>query len=85
MQNDPINETPLKLKPHRGSDLSALFISAAIGYVVTLKAPLFAGLITSCLLLILLSRLRNCLHQPCAGGLELDSAAEVSWEQHHQW
>jgi hypothetical protein len=64
MQNDPINETPLKLKPHRGSDLSALFISAAIGYVVTLKASLFAGLIISCLLLILLSRLRNRLHQP---------------------
>ena len=64
MQNDPINETPLKLKPHRGSDLSALFISAAIGYVVTLIAPLFACLIISCLLLILLSRLRNRLHQP---------------------
>ena len=64
MQNDPINETQLKLKPHRGSDLSALFISAAIGYVVTLKASLFAGLIISCFLLILLSRLRNRLHQP---------------------
>ncbi len=64
MQNDPINETPLKLKPHRGSDLSALFISAAIGYVVTLIAPLFSGLIISCLLLILLSRLRNRLQQP---------------------
>ena len=64
MQNDPSNETPLKLKPHRGSDLSTLFISAAIGYVVTLIAPLFAGLIISCLLLILLSRLRNRLHQP---------------------
>ena len=64
MQNDPINETPLKLKPHIGSDLSALFISAAIGYVVILIAPLFASLIISCLLLILLSRLRNRLHQP---------------------
>ena len=64
MQNDPINETQLKLKPHRGSDLSALFISAAIGSVVTLKASLFAGLIISCFLLILLSRLRNRLHQP---------------------
>ena len=64
MQNDPSNETPLKLKPHRGSDLSALFISASIGYVVTLIAPLFAGLSISCLLLILLSRLRNRLHQP---------------------
>ena len=64
MQNDPINETPLKLKPHRGADLSALFISAAIGYIITLIAPLFAGLIISCLLLILLSRLRNRLHQP---------------------
>ena len=64
MQNDPSNETPLKLKPHRGSDLSTLFISAAIGYVVTLIAPLFAGLSISCLLLILLSRLRNRLHQP---------------------
>ena len=64
MQNDPINETPIKLKPHRGSDLSALFISASIGYVVTLIAPLFTGLIISCLLLILLSRLRNRLHQP---------------------
>ena len=64
MQNDSINETPLKLKPHRGSDLSALFISAAIGYVFTLIAPLFTGLIISCLLLILLSRMRNRLHQP---------------------
>ena len=64
MQNDPINETPIKLKPHRGSDLSTLFISAVIGYIVTLKASLFAGLIISCLLLILLSRLRNRLHQP---------------------
>ena len=64
MQNDPINEAPLKLKPHRGSDLSALFISAVIGYSVTLIASLFAGLIISCLLLILLSRLRNRLHQP---------------------
>ena len=64
MQNDSINETPLKLKPHRGSDLSTLFISAVIGYIVTLIASLFAGLIISCLLLILLSRLRNRLHQP---------------------
>ena len=64
MQNDSINETPHKLKPHRGSDLSALFISAAIGYVFTLIAPLFTGLIISCLLLILLSRMRNRLHQP---------------------
>ncbi len=64
MQNDPINEAPIKLKPHRGSDLSTLFISAVIGYIVTLIASLFAGLIISCLLLILLSRLRNRLHQP---------------------
>ena len=64
MQNDPTNETPLKLKPHRGSDLSTLFISAVIGYIVTLIASLFAGLIISCFLLILLSRLRNHLHQP---------------------
>ena len=64
MQNDSINETPLKSKPHRGSDLSVLFISAAIGYIVTLITPLFAGLIISCLFLILLSRLRNRLHQP---------------------
>ena len=64
MQNDPINETPLKLKPRRGSDLSALLISAAIGYFITLTASLFAGLVISCLLLILLSRLRNRLHQP---------------------
>ena len=64
MQNDSINETPLKLKPHRGSDLSTLFISAVIGYIVTLITSLFAGLIISCLLLILLSRLRNRLHQP---------------------
>ena len=64
MQKDSINETPLKLKPYKGSDLSALFISAAIGYVVTLIAPLFAGLIISCILLILVSRLRNRLHQP---------------------
>ena len=63
MQNDSINETPIKLKPHRGSDLSVLFISAAIGYIGTLIAPLFAGLIISCLFLILLSRLRNRLHQ----------------------
>ena len=64
MQNDPINEAPIKLKPHRGSDLSTLFISAVIGYIVPLIASLFAGLIISCLLLILLSRLRNRLHQP---------------------
>ena len=64
MQKDSINETPLKLKPHKGSDLSALFISAAIGYIITLIASLFAGLIISCILLILLSRLRNRLHQP---------------------
>ena len=44
--------------------MSTLFISAAIGYIVTLIAPLFASLIASCFLLVLLSRLRNRLHQP---------------------
>ena len=64
MQNNPMNKTPLKLKPHRGYDFSTLFISTMIGYIVTLIAPLLAGLIISCFLLILLSKLHNRLHQP---------------------
>ena len=92
MQNDPINEAPIKLKPHRGSDLSTLFISAVIGYIVTLIASLFAGLIISCLLLILLSRLRNRLHQPllwwssiglCSGSFLGTASSMVNNVQQH--
>jgi len=64
MQNNPINDTPPTLKLHKRNDLSAGFMSAAIGYIATLIAPLFPALIISCTLLILLSRLRNRLHQP---------------------
>lgn len=64
MQNNPINDTPPTLKLHKGNDLSAGFMSASIGYIATLIAPLFQALIINCTLLILLSRLRNRLHQP---------------------
>lgn len=64
MPTDSSKETQLDLKPHRGADVRALLITAAIGYGITLVAPLFPALIISCVLLILLSRLRNRLHQP---------------------
>ena len=64
MPTDTSKETQLDLKPNRGADVRALLITAAIGYGITLVAPLFPAVIISCVLLILLSRLRNRLHQP---------------------
>ena len=73
--------------------MRALFISALIGYTVTLIASLFADLIISCLLLVLLSRLRNRLHQPllwwsgiglCSGSF-LGTASSIANNIQQHW
>lgn len=44
--------------------MAALLLTSAIGYGINLGLPILLAAITSCSLLIVLSRLRNRLHQP---------------------
>ena len=92
MTIDSKQETPLDLKPHRGADIQALFITATVSYGITLITPLFPALIISCIVLILLSRLRNRLHQPllwwsgiglCSGSFLGTASSMVNNVQQH--
>ena len=64
MHTDLNKEAELTLKPRRGADIQALFVTALASYLITLTTPLFPSLIISCTLLITLSRLRNRLRKP---------------------
>lgn len=64
MHTDLKKEAELTLKPRRGADIQALFVTALASYLITLTTPLFPSLIISCTLLITLSRLRNRLRKP---------------------
>ena len=92
MTIDSKQETPLDLKPHRGADIQALFITATVSYGITLITPLFPALIISCIVLILLSRLRNRLNQPllwwsgiglCSGSFLGTASSMVNNVQQH--
>ena len=54
----------LKQNPRKGGDMAALLLGAGIGYAINLNLPLLADVTVSCIVLILLSRLRNRLKTP---------------------
>ena len=54
----------LKQNPRKGADIAALLLGAGIGYAINLNLPLLADVTVSCIVLILLSRLRNRLKTP---------------------
>jgi len=54
----------LKQNPRKGGDMAALLLGAGIGYAINLNLPLLADVTVSCIVLILLSRLRNHLKTP---------------------
>ena len=64
MQSESDTSGLLNRTPHRGADVASLLVAAAIGYGINLKLPLLPAVSCSCILLILLSRLRNRLKTP---------------------
>ena len=54
----------LRQNPRKGADMAALLIGAGIGYAINLNLPLLADVTVSCIVLILLSKLRNRLKTP---------------------
>ena len=57
-------EQLLKQNPRKGADVASLMLGAVVGYAINLNIPLLADVTVSCIVLILLSRLRNRLKTP---------------------
>ena len=64
MENPSDPKQLLKQNPRKGADMAALLVGAGIGYAINLNLPLLSDVTISCILLILLSRLRNRLKTP---------------------
>ena len=64
MVNTSDQPRSLKDNPRKGAEIVALLVGAGLGYVINLKLPLLLAVSVSCILLILLSRLRNRLRTP---------------------
>ena len=64
MKTPSDREPLLKQNPRKGGDMAALLLGAGIGYAINLNLPLLADVTVSCIVLILLSRLRNRLKTP---------------------
>ena len=64
MKTPPDQEQLLKQNPRKRGDMAALLLGAGIGYAINLNLPLLADVTVSCIVLILLSRLRNRLKTP---------------------
>ena len=64
MVNTSDQPRSLKDNPRKGAEIVALLVGAGLGYMINLKLPLLLAVSVSCILLILLSRLRNRLRTP---------------------
>ena len=64
MKTPSDQEHLLKQNPRKGADVASLLLGAVVGYAINLNIPLLADVTVSCIVLILLSRLRNRLKTP---------------------
>ena len=64
MQRESDHQELLYMKPRQTSDLACLLLTSAVGYICNLKLPLLLAAAISCILLILISRLRHRLKSP---------------------